>query len=155
MDMNKNTFLFDPKKQISELCLRGPNLVLAQLVAVNPESFGTLSLRKTPVLCMTIFNWHLDTSSSHLIPPLSDSLVTQSFISARPSLNIFCFRASLGKMNCWGRAVPTSPSCGPPFPSNGWAAGSLAKRQNQPRLAKTSQKQPKKPNVPRSSQKWP
>ena len=71
MNMNTNTFLFDPKKQISELCLRGPNIVLAHLVAVLSESVGSLFPEKDP----SAMHDNLALALGHHIQPLASALV--------------------------------------------------------------------------------
>ena len=48
IDMNTNTFLFEPKKQISELCSSGHILSLPILLLFTQMSLALFSLRKTP-----------------------------------------------------------------------------------------------------------
>ena len=74
--MNTNNFLFEPAKQTSDLSLRGHILSFPTLLPFNQMPLELLSLRKTPVLFLTIVHWHLDTVFSHLLPPMTDSLMT-------------------------------------------------------------------------------
>ena len=68
ININKNTFLFEPSKQISQLCPRGHTLSLPTMLPFIQMLFELLSLRKTPVLFLTMLQWHLDTTFSHLLP---------------------------------------------------------------------------------------
>ena len=76
IDMNTNTFLFEPKKKIFKLCSRGHILSLPTLVLFTQMLLELFSLRKTPVLFMTILHWHLDTAFSHLLPHFFEFLMT-------------------------------------------------------------------------------
>ena len=81
----------------------GPHIVLAHLVTVYPDAIGKLVAENYP----SAIHDNLALALEHSIQPLTAALV-------RFPGDIF---ASLGKVQCEGRAVLTPPSCGPLPPS--------------------------------------